>query len=177
MTFTDFAAAYGLIITHLETGRWVRVPTEDHPRKQNGSYLFRGDHGFVRNYATMTDPVLWKDDRRLAPSRSEMAASRAEALKRREQEQAAAAKKEKLTLKRYTRTAGIYAAPYFVAYVKRLLEQGIEVTNRQRELIAPWDERFRGHIDGELDGELIEIKSVNDDRFETVKQDGVFGEH
>jgi len=93
MNFTDFAAAYGLIITHLETGRWVRVPTEDHPRKQNGSYLFRGDHGFVQNHATMTDTVLWKDDRRLAPSRSDMAASRAEATRRREREQAAAARK------------------------------------------------------------------------------------
>ena len=110
MNFTDFAAAYGLIITHLETGRWIRVPTEDHPRKQNGSYLFRGDHGFVRNYATMTDPVLWKGDRRLAPSRSEMAASRAEALKRREQEQVAAAKKAAGILKGAAKATHPYLA-------------------------------------------------------------------
>jgi 1A family penicillin-binding protein len=38
-------------------------------------------------------------------------------------DQATAARKKKLTLKRYTRTTGIYAAPYFVSYVKKLLEQ------------------------------------------------------
>ena len=77
------------------------------------------------------------------------------------------------------RSARMFHEGYLHEYdiVQRLVEQGIEVKNRQRELIASWDERFRGHIDGELDGELIEIKSVNDDRFETVKQDGVFGDH
>jgi len=110
MNFTDFAAAYGLIITHLETGRWVRVPTEDHPRKQNGSYLFRGDHGFVQNHATMTDTVLWKDDRRLAPSRSDMAASRAEATRRREREQAAAARKAAGILKSADKATHPYLA-------------------------------------------------------------------
>jgi hypothetical protein len=63
--------------------------------------------------------------------------------------------------------------------VARLIESGLAVMNCQRELIAPWDERlrFRGHIDGELDGVLLEIKSVNDERFVSVMNDGPFDEH
>lgn len=42
---------------------------------------------------------------------------------------------------------------------------------RGREVVAPWDERFRGHTDGEtVDGELIEIKSVNATGFEKMRQ-------
>lgn len=43
-----------------------------------------------------------------------------------------------------------------------------------KELIAPFDNRFRGHTDGELDGEtLLEIKSVSLRRFEEVDYNGV----
>ena len=61
--------------------------------------------------------------------------------------------------------------------IMRLLKKGVAVTNLGRELIAPFDGRFRGHIDGELDGDLLEIKSVNDERFAMVMDDGPFDEH
>lgn len=39
-----------------------------------------------------------------------------------------------------------------------------------RELVAPFDDRFRGHIDGEtMDDELLEIKSVNAMLFEKIE--------
>jgi hypothetical protein len=42
-----------------------------------------------------------------------------------------------------------------------------------RELKAEWDERLRGHTDGEtVDGDLIEIKSVNRHRFEIIEREG-----
>ncbi len=39
----------------------------------------------------------------------------------------------------------------------------------ERELIAPFDPRFRGHTDGEtMDGDLLEIKSVNRNKFDRI---------
>lgn len=53
--------------------------------------------------------------------------------------------------------------------VERLVSAGVEVVNCQRELVAEWDVRFKGHIDGEIEGELLEIKSVSERRFEEVR--------
>jgi hypothetical protein len=61
--------------------------------------------------------------------------------------------------------------------VDRLAKIGFAVGNAQRELVAPWDERLRGHIDGEIDGELLEVKSLNADRFEQLRNGGPFGTH
>ena len=61
MTFQDFARIHGLIINHVVMNKSVRVPTEDKPRKTNGSYKFLGDVGFVMNFATMDKPAVWFD--------------------------------------------------------------------------------------------------------------------
>ncbi len=65
MRFEDFARAHGLRIGGLVPGRWVAVPTDDHPRKRNGRYKFLGDVGWVQNWATMQSPEMWKTDRPL----------------------------------------------------------------------------------------------------------------
>ncbi len=62
MMFQDFAAAHGLIVRHVEFGRWVRVPTTDHPSKRNGAYRHMGDCAHVQNHATMTDVATWFHD-------------------------------------------------------------------------------------------------------------------
>jgi len=46
--------------------------------------------------------------------------------------------------------------------IERLNQEGVRVLEQGRELVAGFDERFRGHIDGEVDGDLLEIKSVED---------------
>ena len=61
MNFERFAEIHGLIINHLSMDRWIRVPTVDHPHKKNGSYKFAGNVGWVQNFATMEEPVMWKD--------------------------------------------------------------------------------------------------------------------
>ena len=61
MNFERFAELHGLIINHLSMDRWIRVPTTDHPHKKNGSYKFAGTVGWVQNFATMEEPVMWKD--------------------------------------------------------------------------------------------------------------------
>jgi len=66
MTFEDFARIHGLIIDHVIPHKQVRTPTEDHPRKQNGSYKFLGHVGFVMNWATMAEPAVWFPDKKTA---------------------------------------------------------------------------------------------------------------
>lgn len=59
--FLSFAQSYGLLMDHaLSDARWHRVPTEDKPRKRNGSYKYDGDVGFVQNHATMEQVAMWK---------------------------------------------------------------------------------------------------------------------
>ncbi|HEY8879192.1 MAG TPA: hypothetical protein VIN03_16610 [Roseateles sp.] len=62
MTFQEFCRAHGLIVDHLESGRWVRVSTTDHPRKKNGAYKYLGDIGWVQNHATQVEVSLWRPD-------------------------------------------------------------------------------------------------------------------
>lgn len=62
MTFTEFATSFGLILGPLEIGRWVAVPTVDHPHKRNGRYKFLGDRGWVQNWAQMMEPQMWRGE-------------------------------------------------------------------------------------------------------------------
>ena len=81
MRFEDFAQAHGLIIRHVEYGKWVRVPTEDHVRKKNGAYKHLGDVAFVQNHATMTEPAIWhpENNDEIKIDRAAMAKRKAEA--------------------------------------------------------------------------------------------------
>jgi hypothetical protein len=52
----------------------------------------------------------------------------------------------------------------------RLREIGLYTDFSERQLVAEFDDRFRGHIDGELlDGSLLEIKSVTQAKIETIR--------
>jgi len=70
MRFEDFARIHGLIIDHVIPHKEVRVPTLDQPKKINGSYRFKGDVGFVMNYATMDRPAVWFPDNQIASKES-----------------------------------------------------------------------------------------------------------
>lgn len=63
MDFLNFAAAHGLLIDHLETGRIVRCKTSDHRHKNNGAYMFDGTWGFVQNWAVHDRPEIWITDK------------------------------------------------------------------------------------------------------------------
>ena len=65
--FHSFAAERGLIIRHIVSGRWVRVPTITHPRKRNGAYFFAGEYGFVQDWANMETVDVWQDKRERTP--------------------------------------------------------------------------------------------------------------
>lgn len=63
MRFEEFAAAHGLMLKHVEFGRWVRCSTDDKPGKKNGAYKHMGDAAFVQNHATMPDVACWFPDK------------------------------------------------------------------------------------------------------------------
>ena len=63
MDFLQFAQAQGLEISRLKQGSIGRCPTKDHPKSDNGSYLFDGDWGWTFNWATDVEIQLWKSDK------------------------------------------------------------------------------------------------------------------
>jgi len=66
--FVSFARSHGLILDHvIADGRWHRTKTEDKPRKRNGAYLFDGQRGVVKNFATMIDYAAYRDGSRAGP--------------------------------------------------------------------------------------------------------------
>ena len=63
MDFVSFVRAHGILMEALPPiGRWVRLPTETHPRKRNGAVKFMGDHGFCQEHSTMTAVSVWRAD-------------------------------------------------------------------------------------------------------------------
>lgn len=63
MDFLTFCRACGVTIDRLPPiGRWVRVPTVDKPRSRNGAVKWSGAFGVCQNWATMTEPAVWKDE-------------------------------------------------------------------------------------------------------------------
>ena len=58
----------------------------------------------------------------------------------------------------------------FEANAKVRLERiGLYVPGSEMALVAPWDDRFRGHTDGATkDGMLLELKSIKEDAFQVV---------
>lgn len=63
MSFLQFAQERGLIINHLERGKWARVPTVDHPHKKNGAYFFDETYGFCQNWAEMESVDVWHENK------------------------------------------------------------------------------------------------------------------
>lgn len=63
MNFIQFCHIHGVPLQQLPTpGRWFRVATEDKPRSRNGAVKYMGDVGFCQNWATMTEPAVWRDE-------------------------------------------------------------------------------------------------------------------
>lgn len=61
MDFVQFARAHGILINTIPPlGKWMRFPTEDHPKKMNGAVKFLGDVGFVQNHAIDTEVNVWR---------------------------------------------------------------------------------------------------------------------
>lgn len=83
MRFEDFARLHGLILDFAIEGRWVRVPTTDHPRTKNGAYKFLGDIGWVQNHAQSTEVSTWRPDANAPKINHEGIAAKAREFERR----------------------------------------------------------------------------------------------
>lgn len=105
MSFLSFAEERGLIVDHIIEGRWVRVPTTDHPHKRNGAYFYAGDYAHIQNWAIMDKAETWIDKKPRTPfEQSELSKrmedSRRKHAKQREKLQKVAAKKAEWILSR-----------------------------------------------------------------------------
>lgn len=84
--FASFLRSLGLVPRSIVAdGKWRRCPTEDHPRKRNGSYLLAidGRVGFGQNWASMDEVAVWK-----AGKEAELPAVDLEAMRRADAEHA-----------------------------------------------------------------------------------------
>jgi len=62
--------------------------------------------------------------------------------------------------------------------IDRLCRLDFAITNTNREIVAPFEHgRFRGHIDGEIPDRMLEVKSVNQRKFDRVRHQGPFANH
>ncbi len=74
MNFIQFARACGIIINdYPPVGKWVRLPTDDHPKTRNGAVKFMGDFGFAQNHATQTEVSVWRDETSTPANQAEIA--------------------------------------------------------------------------------------------------------
>lgn len=70
MTFLDFCRAQGIIIDSTPPiGIWKRYKTIDKPSHKNGAVKYMGDHGFVRNWATDSEPNVWQQEGPVTPAK------------------------------------------------------------------------------------------------------------
>lgn len=83
MRFEDFCRLHGLIVDSAIEGRWVRVPTTDHPRTRNGAYKFLGNIGWCQNHAQSTEVSTWRPDASTPKIDHEGIAARAREFERR----------------------------------------------------------------------------------------------
>ncbi len=61
MDFLSFVRAHGILIdTVPPVGRWMRLPTQTHPRKRNGAVKFMGNFGFCQEHSTMQEVAVWR---------------------------------------------------------------------------------------------------------------------
>jgi len=61
MNFIDFCRVHGILIdTVPPVGRWIRLPTQTHPRKRNGAVKFMGNFGFCQEHSTMQEVAVWR---------------------------------------------------------------------------------------------------------------------
>lgn len=60
MNFEQFAQAHGVIVGRIVPGKWQRFPTVDKPKHRNGAVKHMGTWGLVQNWATQTEPSIWR---------------------------------------------------------------------------------------------------------------------
>jgi phage/plasmid primase-like uncharacterized protein len=142
VTFEDFARLHGVIVSRMVPGRWVRVATEDKPRSRNGAYKFMGDVGFVQNWATMTEPAVWRSEGESKAVRQRVRQVAEQAARETAQNAAKAAKKAEQILSE----CELAVHPYLAA--KGFPDEMANVWNRDTDNVLVIPMRLRNAITG-----------------------------
>jgi phage/plasmid primase-like uncharacterized protein len=143
MTFEDFCRLHGVPLARMPMpGRWVRVPTEDKPKSRNGAVKFMGAYGLVQNWATMTEPALWR-----AEGESKAAQRRvSEVARQAAQEAVAAARDAAARAKSILGECELATHPYLVA--KGFPDEMANVWNRDTDNVLVIPMRFGAELVG-----------------------------
>lgn len=89
-SFESFLESLGLRPRDIVPGKWMRCPTETHPRKKNGSYKLAEDGliGWAMDFAAHAEPAVWRPESGEAPTVDRAAIERRRSQERRDIAQA-----------------------------------------------------------------------------------------
>ena len=90
MEFEQFLMSLGLMPREISPGKWVRCPTETHPRSSNGSYKLAEDYqvGWAMDFAAHSEPIMWRAENTDLPVIDRSAIAKRQAQAERERQQA-----------------------------------------------------------------------------------------
>lgn len=142
MTFDQFAAAHGVIVGRIIPGKWQRCPTTDKPRHRNGAVKHMGTWALVQNWATQTEPSIWR-----AEGDSTSAQRRvAEVARQANREASVAAQKAAQKAEDMLAECELVQHPYFAS--KGFPDERVNVWKKDEENIALIPMRAAGRVVG-----------------------------
>ncbi|GAA0492374.1 hypothetical protein [Pigmentiphaga daeguensis] len=152
MTFVQFAALHGLVLTQpLNNGRVNRCPTETHPRSRNGAYRYTRDWGWVQDWAQHEAPVLWFAEGATEVTRAAARRDMAEQQRQEARRRAAAAAKAQEIVRAcradrhpYLERKGFPNEEGLIDYDGRLVVPMRDVGNYQRVQSLQWIDAVGG---------------------------------
>lgn len=142
MNFEQFAAAQGILVGRIVPGKWQRFPTTDKPRHRNGAVKHMGTWALCQNWATQTEPSIWR-----AEGESTAAQQRIAAIARQAQQETAEAAR-KAAQRAETLLAECELAPHPYLASKGFPDERVNVWNKDADNIALIPMRSGGRIVG-----------------------------
>jgi putative DNA primase/helicase len=145
MTFTEFATLYGLMLPDLyPSTRIRRCPTEQHPRRKDGAYLWDGQRGWVADWS-ISDEVHWYENPDAKGFTEAERRAWAEKKRAAERQQAAMQQRAADTASAMLRAARPDEHPYLNS---KKLQQVRGLVNEKRELLVPMRTIASNHLVG-----------------------------
>lgn len=142
MNFDQFAAAHGVIVGRIVPGKWQRFPTTDKPRHRNGAVKHMGTWALVQNWATQTEPSIWRSEGESTAAQNRIA----EVAQQAHRETSAAAQKAAQKAETMLSECELATHPYFAS--KGFPDELVNVWKKDEENIALIPMRSAGRIVG-----------------------------
>lgn len=142
MNFDQFAAAHGVVVGRIVPGKWQRFPTTDKPRHRNGAVKHMGTWALVQNWATQTEPSIWRSEGESTAAQNRIA----EVAQQAHRETSAAAQKAAQKAETMLSKCELATHPYFAS--KGFPDELVNVWKKDEENIALIPMRAAGRIVG-----------------------------